>query len=88
MRMDGVLLKIALPLFNQGGLPQKDAHSREDSSKWVGASSSLQGGSLGLVVMGGDSCSEGRWFESQHHILDEKFSHLFFVNIVSLKRQI
>ena len=26
MRMDGVLLKIALPLFNQGGLPQKDAH--------------------------------------------------------------
>ena len=27
----------------------------------------------GLVVMGGDSCSEGRWFESQHHILDGHF---------------
>ena len=28
------------------------------------------GVSPGLVVMGGDSCSEGRGFESRHHILD------------------
>ena len=27
----------------------------------------------GLVVMGGDSCSKGRGFESLHHILDWKF---------------
>ena len=28
------------------------------------------GGSPGLVVMGGDSCSKGREFESRHRILD------------------
>ena len=28
------------------------------------------GGSPVLVVMGGDSCSKGRDFESRHHILD------------------
>ena len=37
----------------------------------------------GLVVMGGDSCSEGRGFESQHHILDGHFSHLFVVKILT-----
>ena len=36
----------------------------------------------GLVVIGGDSCSEGCKFESQHHILDGHFSHLFDVRIV------
>ena len=40
------------------------------------------GGSPGLVVMGGDLCSEGRDFESQHHILDGHFSHLFVVKIL------
>ena len=30
-------------------------------------------GSSGLVVMGGDSCSKGRGFESQRHILDGHF---------------
>ena len=35
----------------------------------------------GLVVMGGDSCSEGDGFESQHHILDGNFSHYFVVRI-------
>ena len=30
----------------------------------------FKGGSPGLVVMGGDSCSEGCGFESQHCILD------------------
>ena len=41
-----------------------------------GAKESIVGGSSGLVVMGGgDSCSEGREFESRHHILDGHFSH-------------
>ena len=39
-------------------------------------------GSPGLVVMGGDSYSKGREFESQHHILDGHFSHLFVVKIL------
>ena len=33
----------------------------------------LMGGSPGLVVMGRDSRSEGRGFESRHHILDGQF---------------
>ena len=49
------------------------------------------GGRPGLVVMGGDSCSEGRGFESWHRILDGHniFSHIFVVRIVIfvLKRQ-
>ena len=41
------------------------------------------GGSPGLVVMGGDSSSEGRGFESQLRILDgDIFSHVFAVKIV------
>ena len=37
----------------------------------------FQGGSPGLVVMGGDSRTEGRGFESQCHTLDghDIFSH-------------
>ena len=43
----------------------------------------LRGGSPGLVVMGGDSCSEGRGFKSQHHIQDGHFYiYLFVVKIV------
>ena len=40
------------------------------------------------MVMGGDSCFKGRGLESQHHILDGHFSHIFVVNIcnVCLKR--
>ena len=40
------------------------------------------------MVLGGDSHSEGRGFESQHHFLDGHFSHIFVVNIcnVCLKR--
>ena len=34
-------------------------------------------GSPGLVVMGGDLCSEGCEFESQHQILDDIF-HIYF----------
>ena len=42
-----------------------------------------QGGSPGLVVMGGDSLAKGRGFESHHHILDGHniFSHIFVVKI-------
>ena len=46
-------------------------------------------GSPGLVVMGGDSRSEGCGFESRHRILDGHFPHIFVVkncNDVSLKR--
>ena len=34
------------------------------------------------MIMGGDSCSKGREFESRHSILDGHFSHLFVVKIV------
>ena len=34
----------------------------------------------GLMVMGGDSCSEGS--DSQHCILDGHFSHILVVKIV------
>ena len=38
------------------------------------------------MVMGGDSCSEGRGFESQHNILDGHFSHTFAVKIVMFEK--
>ena len=38
--------------------------------------------SPGLVAMGGGSCTEGRGFKSQHHILDGHFSHILVVKIV------
>ena len=41
-----------------------------------------RGGSPGLVVMGGDSCSNGCEFESWHHILDGHFFTYFVVKIV------
>ena len=31
------------------------------------------------MVMGGDSCSKGREFESRHHILDGHFFTFLFV---------
>ena len=43
---------------------------------------SIKGGSPGLVVMGGDSRSEGRGFESQCHILDGDFFTLICCKIV------
>ena len=39
---------------------------------------SLWGGSPGVVVLGGDSQSEGRGFKSQRRILDGHFFRLFF----------
>ena len=46
---------------------------RDGNSNEVG-----YGGGPGIVVMGGDSCSEGHGFKSQHHILDGQFSHTLF----------
>ena len=48
----------------------------------VKSNSSIQGGSPGLVVLGEDSCSEGRGIKSR--ILDGHniFSHIFVVKIV------
>ena len=40
------------------------------------------------MVMAGDYCSEGRGFESQHHILDGYFSHLFDVKLFVEKTKI
>ena len=40
-----------------------------------------RGGSPGLVVMGGDSCSECRGFEFRHHTLDGHFFTLIFSKI-------
>ena len=53
--------------------------SQHRSIEWLRPHRNNSGGSPGLVVMGGDSCSEGRGFESQHSILD---GHLFVVKIV------
>ena len=36
------------------------------------------------MVMGGDSCSEGNGFKSQHRILEGHFSHIFVVKIVMM----
>ena len=44
------------------------------------------GGTPGLVVMGGDSCSKGCGFKSQHCKLDEHFSLIFIVKIVTFKQ--
>ena len=44
----------------------------------------LAGGRPGLVVMGGDSCSNGYEFESQCRVLNGHFSHIFDVKIVML----
>ena len=44
----------------------------------------FMGGSPGLVVMGGDSRSEGHVIESLHCILDGYLSHIFVVVIVML----
>ena len=38
--------------------------------------------SPGLVVMGGDSCSEGCGFKSEHHIMDGHFFTLICCKIV------
>ena len=44
----------------------------------------LLGGSPGLVVMGGDSCTKGCGFKSCHCILDGHISQIFVVKIVMM----
>ena len=51
-------------------------YSVKETSKNVGR----MGGSPGLVVMGGNSRTEGCEFESHHHILDRHFSNSFCVS--------
>ena len=51
---------------------------------WYPNERSFTGGSPGLVVMGGDSCSKGCGFKSQHRKLDGLFFHIFVVKIVLL----
>ena len=50
---------------------------------WTHSNSNMKinGGSPGLVVMGVDSCSEGRGFKSRYHILDGYFSHIFVIKL-------
>ena len=48
----------------------------------LNAVNSRLGGSPGLDVMGGDSCSKGCWFKSQCRILEDIFSDIFIVRIV------
>ena len=47
-----------------------------------------RGSPEGIVDMGGDSCSEGRGFKSQHCMLGGHFSHIFVVKIVILFEKI
>ena len=36
------------------------------------------------MFIGRDSSSEGRGFESRHHLLDGNFSHIFVVKILMM----
>ena len=36
------------------------------------------------MVMGRDSCSEGRGFKTRHCLLDGHFSHIFVIKIVMM----
>ena len=45
------------------------------------------GGNIGLVVMGGDPCTEGCRFKSHHHILDGHFLHIIVAIIIMFVRK-
>ena len=77
---DFSLLSSFLPSFCLYQLSQKRIMAEQT---WLIWHKKLLGGSSGLVVMGGDSCSEGHQFESQHCILNGHFSHVFVVKIVT-----
>ena len=53
--------------------------TKYDLEKWP---KGLEGGCPGLVVMGGDSFSEGCGFKFRHCTQDGHFSHIFVVKIV------
>ena len=61
--------------------PYKTFFLLKCSSARTVLSTHSQGGSPGLVVMGGDSCSKGCGFKSWHCILDGHYSHIFVVKI-------
>ena len=60
----------------------KKINKEEKTSRKRNIERQREGGTPGLEVMGGDSCSKGREFESWDCILDGHFSHLFVVKIV------
>ena len=60
-------------------LPQKDSQFLLNVSLYTNKWKLIicfAGGSSGLVVIGGDSCSEGCGFKSQHRLLDGYFSQI------------
>ena len=61
---------------------EADSAKKQKKKKWK--LNYELGGSPGLVVMGGDSCSKGRGFKSWHRRLDGDFSHIFIVKIVTI----
>ena len=67
--------------MNDYGLSSKQNNRFWESCKAL-KTFQLMGWSPGLVVMGEDSCSEDRGFETNHQILDGHFSHLIVVKIV------
>ena len=55
------------------------------SSTRLTTGSAKQPNNCGLVVIGGDSCSEGREFKSRHRILDGHFfTYIFVVKICNV----
>ena len=57
---------------------------KRSSTSIVAKISNFMGGSPGLVVMGGDSCSKSHGFKSWHCILNGHFSHGICCKIVVL----
>ena len=60
-------------------LPRENTHRRGNYHR---KNNLLLGGSPGPVVMGRDSYSKGRGFDSRRRKLDGHFSHLFVLKIV------
>ena len=56
-----------------------DVSRRPKRTSKIGAQTTV---TPGLIVMGGDSCSEGRGLESQQCLLDGHFSHIFAEKII------
>ena len=78
MSLDTSFIDLYFPLIDSNIC---QVHTHQASFKIV-RNVALEGGSPGLVVMGGDSRSECCGFESQRLKLDGHCSHVFVVNIV------
>ena len=79
-----VILGSETTASDDGGIKWKMKHEKDktdlpEKTLFVCNLCTYWGGSPGLVVMGGDSCSEVCGFESLHCILYGHFSHLFDV---------